>query len=299
MKLSRRGKSARRGRHTKRAGKHLRYRGKKVRASKRYHRAHKRTYKRGRRVHRGGVLPQGEPSEFSLPPPGAFYLPQPPQELQELPTFVPGQFQKTLHLYYTKTSDVGSRFSVSKFSVDDKYFKIVGNYLNLENRGNPAIFTLIMTRLGDAVGKTVSFSINLTVEYTVVEESTPDKGRREIGDIMANPITYIDSKEAKRTFYADPGGCNGLLNIKSKDGSIYDFRTGTEGGMAYNNNGPELMEIVDSIENQIKNKLAQPDVTTKPDGRDVISPYASLPDASGPKKDEIFLPPRLKRVPTG
>ena len=55
MKLSRRGKSARRGRHTKRAGKHLRYKGKKVRASKRYHRAHKRTYRRGRKLQRGGV----------------------------------------------------------------------------------------------------------------------------------------------------------------------------------------------------------------------------------------------------
>lgn len=55
MKLSRRGKSARRGKHTKRAGKHLRYKGKKVRASKRYHRGHKRTYKRGRRFQRGGV----------------------------------------------------------------------------------------------------------------------------------------------------------------------------------------------------------------------------------------------------
>lgn len=56
MKLSRRGKSARRGRHTKRAGKHLRYRGKKVSGSKRYHREHKRTHKRGRRFHRGGDL---------------------------------------------------------------------------------------------------------------------------------------------------------------------------------------------------------------------------------------------------
>ena len=56
MKLSRRGKSARRGRHTKRAGKHLRYKGKKVRGSKRYHRGHKRTHKRGRRLQRGGVL---------------------------------------------------------------------------------------------------------------------------------------------------------------------------------------------------------------------------------------------------
>jgi len=55
MKLSRRGKSARRGRHTKRAGKHLRYKGKKVRGSKRHHRGHKRTYKRGKRLQRGGV----------------------------------------------------------------------------------------------------------------------------------------------------------------------------------------------------------------------------------------------------
>jgi hypothetical protein len=54
MKLSRRGKSARRGRHTKRAGKKLRYRGKKVRGSKRYHLGHKRTHKRGRRLQRGG-----------------------------------------------------------------------------------------------------------------------------------------------------------------------------------------------------------------------------------------------------
>ena len=63
MKLSRRGKSARRGRHTKRTGKHLRYKGKKVRASKRYHRiksgrghtkkTHRKTY--GGRVKRGGV----------------------------------------------------------------------------------------------------------------------------------------------------------------------------------------------------------------------------------------------------
>ena len=38
MKLSRRGKSARQGRHTKRARKNLRYKGKKVHGSKRYHR---------------------------------------------------------------------------------------------------------------------------------------------------------------------------------------------------------------------------------------------------------------------
>jgi hypothetical protein len=56
MKLSRRGKLARRGKHTKRAGKYLRYKSKskKIRASKRYHRGNKRTYKRGKRFHRGG-----------------------------------------------------------------------------------------------------------------------------------------------------------------------------------------------------------------------------------------------------
>ena len=54
MKLSRRGKQARRGRHTKRAGKHLRYKSKKFSGSKRYHRGNKRTYKRGKRFHRGG-----------------------------------------------------------------------------------------------------------------------------------------------------------------------------------------------------------------------------------------------------
>ena len=54
MKLSRRGKSARRGRHTKRARKNLRYKGKKVHGSIRYHRGHKRTYKRGKRLQMGG-----------------------------------------------------------------------------------------------------------------------------------------------------------------------------------------------------------------------------------------------------
>ena len=278
MKLSRRGKSARRGRHTKRAGKHLRYRGKKVRASKRYHRAHKRTYKRGRRVHRGGV----QPGEFSLPPPGAFYLPQ--VRAQELTTFVPGQpgqFQKKLHLYYTKTSDVGSRFSVSKFSVDDKNFKIVGEYLNpdfIRSTTNHPKFLLTMTRLDDAAGKTVSFTIKLTVEYTVVEE-----------ELKLTSITYIDSKGNSKVFYAPKGGCKGLLNVMSSEGSIYDFRTGTEGGEAYIKNGPEFMRIVDSIENQIKTRLDEADVTTSPDGRDVISPYAS-----GPNEDEISLPPRRK-----
>ena len=278
MKLSRRGKSARRGRHTKRAGKHLRYRGKKVRASKRYHRAHKRTYKRGRRVHRGGV----QPGEFSLPPPGAFYLPQ--VRAQELTTFVPGQpgqFQKKLHLYYTKTSDVGSRFSVSKFSVDYKNFKIVGEYLNpdfIRSTTNHPKFLLTMTRLDDAAGKTVSFTIKLTVEYTVVEE-----------ELKLTSITYIDSKGNSKVFYAPKGGCNGLLDVKSSEGSIYDFRTGTEGGEAYIKNGPEFMRIVDSIENQIKTRLDEADVTTSPDGRDVISPYAS-----GPNEDEISLPPRRK-----
>jgi len=56
MKISRRGKQARRGRHTKRTGKHLRYKSKKFRASKRYHRGNKRTYKRGKRFHRGGEV---------------------------------------------------------------------------------------------------------------------------------------------------------------------------------------------------------------------------------------------------
>ena len=56
MKISRRGKLARRGKHTKRAGKHLRYKtkSKKFSGSKRYHRGNKRTHKRGKRFHRGG-----------------------------------------------------------------------------------------------------------------------------------------------------------------------------------------------------------------------------------------------------
>ena len=277
MKLSRRGKSARRGRHTKRAGKHLRYRGKKVRASKRYHRAHKRTYKRGRRVHRGGV----QPGEFSLPPPGAFYLPQ--VRAQELTTFVPGQpgqFQKKLHLYYTKTSDVGSRFSVSKFSVDDKNFKIVGEYLNpdfIRSTTNHPKFLLTMTRLDDAAGKTVSFTIKLTVEYTVVEE-----------ELKLTSITYIDSKGNSKVFYAPKGGCNGLLDVKSSEGSIYDFRTGTEGGEAYIKNGPEFMRIVDSIENQIKTRLDEAASQTMPKGAVVTS---STP--SKPGDGDTFMPRRM------
>jgi len=66
MKLSIRGKSVRRGRHTKRAGKNLRYKGKKVRGSKRYNRGRGggrvRTYKRGRRFQRGGCNPSIFPS---------------------------------------------------------------------------------------------------------------------------------------------------------------------------------------------------------------------------------------------
>ena len=68
MKLSRRGKSARRGRHTKRAGKHLRYRGKKVRGSKRYHRGRGggrvRTHKRGKRLQRGGLAEEEKAKEL-------------------------------------------------------------------------------------------------------------------------------------------------------------------------------------------------------------------------------------------
>jgi Skp family chaperone for outer membrane proteins len=62
MKISRRGKLARRGKHTKRAGKHLRYKtkSKKFRASKRYHRGRGRvrvrTHKRGKRFHNGGAV---------------------------------------------------------------------------------------------------------------------------------------------------------------------------------------------------------------------------------------------------
>ena len=67
MKLSRRGKSARRGRHTKRAGKHLRYKGKKVRGSKRYHRGHKRTHKRGRRLHMGRIKRGGAGDDDGIP----------------------------------------------------------------------------------------------------------------------------------------------------------------------------------------------------------------------------------------
>ncbi len=67
MKLSRRGKSARRGRHTKRTGKHLRYKGKKVRASKRYHRGHKRTHKRGRRLHMGRIKRGGADDDDGIP----------------------------------------------------------------------------------------------------------------------------------------------------------------------------------------------------------------------------------------
>ena len=278
MKLSRRGKSARRGRHTKRAGKLLRYRGKKVRASKRYHRAHKRTYKRGRRVHRGGVLPQGDDDDESVTEPGAFVLPE--VGAQELITFVPGQFQKTLHLYYTKTSDVGSRFSVSKFSVDDKNFKIVGEYLNpdfIRSTTNHPKFLLTMTRLDDAAGKTVSFTIELTVDYTVVDE-----------ELKLTSITYIDSKGNSKVFYAPKGGCKGLLNVMSSEGSIYDFRTGTEGGEAYIKNGPEFMRIVDSIENQIKTRLDEAASQTMPKGAVVTS---STP--SKPGDGDTFMPRRM------
>ena len=278
MKLSRRGKSARRGRHTKRAGKHLRFKGKKVRASKRYHRAHKRTYKRGRRVHRGGVLPQGDDDDESVTEPGAFVLPE--VGAQELITFVPGQFQKTLHLYYTKTSDVGSRFSVSKFSVDDKNFKIVGEYLNpdfIRSTTNHPKFLLTMTRLDDAAGKTVSFTIELTVDYTVVDE-----------ELKLTSITYIDSKGNSKVFYAPKGGCKGLLNVMSSEGSIYDFRTGTEGGEAYIKNGPEFMRIVDSIENQIKTRLDEAASQTMPKGAVVTS---STP--SKPGDGDTFMPRRM------
>jgi hypothetical protein len=98
MKISRRGKLARRGKHTKRAGKHLGYKSKskKFRGSKRYHRGNKRTYKRGRRLHVGGfncdsivlrplyklrnglMIPQSDDSEvrrryFSIDTPEIFY----------------------------------------------------------------------------------------------------------------------------------------------------------------------------------------------------------------------------------
>ena len=62
MKLSRRGKSVRRRRHTKRTGKHLRYRGKKVRASKRYRRGigdRGHTKKTHRKIYRGRVKKGG------------------------------------------------------------------------------------------------------------------------------------------------------------------------------------------------------------------------------------------------
>ena len=284
MKLSRRGKSARRGRHTKRAGKHLRYRGKKVRASKRYHRAHKRTYKRGRRVHRGGVLPQGvDDTEL-----GPFALPwvSRAQELQELTTVdtVSGPFKETLHLYYTKTSDVGSRFSV-----EDKDFDVSVKSLNTDNTDSPVTYVLTMTRLGDAAGKTVSFTIELTVKYTVFHESHGNIKGRKLGDIVANPITYIDSKGDEQTFYVDPGGCKGLLNVKSDQGSTYDFRTGTGGGTTYTHNGPALMEIVDSIEKQIKNSLNKAASNTIREDRFVTSPLVSNPDVVGP-----IMPPRRK-----
>lgn len=62
MKLSRRGKSVRRRRHTKRTGKHLRYKGKKVRGSKRYHRRigdRGHTKKIHRKIYRGRVKKGG------------------------------------------------------------------------------------------------------------------------------------------------------------------------------------------------------------------------------------------------
>jgi hypothetical protein len=285
MKLSRRGKSARRGRHTKRAGKHLRYKGKKVRASKRYHRAHKRTYKRGRRFHRGGVLPPGDDDDDDEPETelGAFALPQ--VRAQELTTFdtVSGQFNNKLHLYYTKTSGFTSRLSV-----EDKDFDVSVKSLKTEIITSPVIYVLTMTRLGDAVGKTVSFSIQLNVEYTVVEESTPDKGRREIGDIMANSITYIDSKGNSKVFYAPKGGWNGLLNVKSDQGPIYDFRTGTKGGEAYIFNGPAFMGIVNSIEKQIKTRLDEAASQTMPKGAVVTSNSPSKPG-----DNDTFMPRRM------
>jgi hypothetical protein len=62
MKLSRRGKSVRRRRHTKRTGKNLRYKGKKIRASKRYHRGigdRGHTKKIHRKIYRGRVKKGG------------------------------------------------------------------------------------------------------------------------------------------------------------------------------------------------------------------------------------------------
>ena len=62
MKLSRRGKSSRRVRHTKRTGKKLRYKSKKVRASKRYRRGtgdRGHTKKTHRKIYRGRVKKGG------------------------------------------------------------------------------------------------------------------------------------------------------------------------------------------------------------------------------------------------
>jgi len=66
MKLSMRGKSVRRRRHTKRTGKNLRYKGKKVRASKRYHRGigdRGHTKKTHRKIYRGRVKKGGVDEE--------------------------------------------------------------------------------------------------------------------------------------------------------------------------------------------------------------------------------------------
>ena len=66
MKLSRRGKSARQGRHTKRARKNLRYKGKKVHGSKRYHRGigdRGHTKKTHRKIYRGRVKKGGVDEE--------------------------------------------------------------------------------------------------------------------------------------------------------------------------------------------------------------------------------------------
>jgi hypothetical protein len=103
MKLSRRGKLARRGKHTKRAGKHLRYKtkSKKFRASKRYHRGNKRTYKRGKRFHRGGTHGFGddiEPgSELSLT-----IASEPALDKNALPALDTNELPKSLQIFSHK-----------------------------------------------------------------------------------------------------------------------------------------------------------------------------------------------------
>ena len=230
MKLSRRGKSVRRRRHTKRAGKHLRYKGKKVRALKRYSRGRGRgrvrTYKRGKRLQRGGGEPLKcefkEPTEDSK---GFYKLTLTDRELffTKKGVFIQGdpsqKFTITLEV-----SDVKSLFQKNKSDSITSLFVVTFTRNNPNSKGQPIEHTIrdlsYFTNPENQVN-TIAMIMNPKAEYVTTYYNFSDvKNQAFFQDIQTCIIGKLIEELNKFRELLD--GCKiRIFSLSIKDAKAY------------------------------------------------------------------------------